>query len=154
MVTPILRMYRDEDFSQVVEIALDLLVEDKERVEGVIRLASRDDHYELFVAEADGKVAGFLLLNLVGWDSSRARVAEIYWIAVRSEWQRKGFGSALIKNMEQYAKERQIRKVFVETGTDNKITMHFYIENGYKPEAVRKDYFKEGEESVILGKYL
>lgn len=47
MVTPILRMYRDDYLSQVVEIALDLLVEDKERVEGVIRLASRDDHYEL-----------------------------------------------------------------------------------------------------------
>ncbi len=154
MVTPILRLYRDEDFSQVVEIALDLLVEDKERVEGVIRLASRSDRFGLFVAEADGKVVGFLLLELIGWDSARARVAQIYWIAVRWEYQRKGFGSALVKKMEQYAKNRGIRKVFVETNTDNKITMHFYIENGYKPEAVRKDYFKEGEESVILGKYL
>ena len=151
-VAPNMRLYRDEDFSQVVEIAVDLLVEDRERVEGVILWASRSDSAQVFVADADGKVVGFLMLEWLG--TSWNRVAEIGWIAVLPKFQRKGFGSALIEKMEKYAKERGMRKVYVEPSADNEIAIHFYVKNGYKPEAMRKDWYKDGEDSVILGKHL
>jgi len=85
-----------------------------------------------------------------GWN----RVAEIGWIAVLPEYQRRGLGSALIKRMEQYAKKEGIRKAYVEPSVENEIAIHFYIHNGYKPEAMRKDWYRDGEDSVILGKHL
>jgi len=145
------RPYRGEDFSQVVEIALDLLVEDRERVESTIRMASRSDSFQLFVAEADGMVVGFLMLELKGWNKD---LAHIYWIAVRWEHERKGHGSLLIKEMENWAKEKGVRKVYVATDSDNKIAIPFYIKNGYKPEGVLKDYAKDGEDVLFLGKHL
>jgi ribosomal protein S18 acetylase RimI-like enzyme len=127
-----------------VEIALDLLVENRERVEDTIRLALRSDAFKLFIVETDGMVMGFLMLELKGWNKD---LAQIYWMAVRWECQRKGYGSTLIKDMENYAKEKGVRKVFVRTNSDNKIAIPFYVKNRYKPEGLLKD-------CLILGKHL
>lgn len=151
-VTPNVRLYGDEDFSQVVKIALGPLGQVQSEAEGVILWASRSDSAQVFVAEADGKVVGFLMLEWLGTNWNR--VAEIGWIAVLPKFQRKGFGRALIEKMEKYAKERGMRKVYVEPSADNEIAIHFYVKNGYKPEAMRKDWYKDGEDSVILGKHL
>jgi len=56
-------LYKDEDFAQVVEIAMGPLRQSREGAEGVIRWASRSDSAQVFVAEADGKVVGFLTLH-------------------------------------------------------------------------------------------
>ena len=80
---------------------------------------------------------------MLEWPGTRwNRVAEI------------GFDSALMEKMERYAKEKGIRKVYVEPSAENKIAIHFYIKNGYKPEAMRRDWYRDGEDSVILGKHL
>jgi len=152
MVTTQIRLYRDEDLSQVVDIAVGPLRQARSEAEGVIHWASRDESAQVFVAEVNGKAVGFLMLEWPGtwWN----RVAEIGWIAVLPEYQRKSFGTALMKRMEQYAEEIGIRKVYVEPSVENKIAIHFYIENGYKPEAIRKDWYKDGEDSAILGKHL
>lgn len=150
-MTLVVRPYRDQDFSQVVEIALDLLSEDRERVEGVIRLAWGSDRFDLFVAEIDGKIVGFLLLELRGWKKD---LAEIYWMAVRWELTGKGYGSTLIKEMERYAKEKGVKRVSVGTNTDNKIAIPFYLKNGYKPLGVLAEWGIDGEDCIILGKNL
>ena len=152
MVTTQIRLYRDEDFGQVLDIAVGPLRQARSEAEGVIHWASRDESAQVFVAEVNGKAVGFLMLEWPGtwWN----RVAEIGWIAVLPEYQRKGFGTALMKRMEQYAEEKGIRKIYVEPSVENKIAIHFYIENGYKPEAIRKDWYKDGEDSAILGKHL
>ncbi|MGD8506780.1 MAG: GNAT family N-acetyltransferase [Candidatus Bathyarchaeota archaeon] len=153
MVATHIRQYGDEDFSQVLEIALRLLGQVRSEAEGVIRWASRDDSAaQIFVAEAKGKIVGFLMLEWSGtqWN----RVAEIGLIAVLPRYRRKGFGSSLIKRMEQYAKKKRIRKTYVEPSGENKIAIHFFIKNGYKPEATRRDWYKDGEDSLILGKHL
>ena len=159
MVTTHIRLYRDEDFSQVVDIAV-VLVHNTDRplkqvrseAEGVIRWASKDESAQIFVAGVDGKIVGFLMLQWpgTGWN----RIAEIGWIAVLPDYQKKGIGSSLIQKMEQYAKEKGMRKVYVEPSSENKIAVHFYIENGYKPEGMRKDWYRDGEDSVMLGKHL
>ncbi len=152
MITRNVRLYKDEDFAQVVEIAVGPLRQNREDAEGVIRWASRSDSAEVFVAEVEGEVAGFLTLEWPGtwWN----RVAEIGWIAVLPNYQRKGFGSALMKEMERYAEDKGIRKVYVEPSAENEVAIHFYIKNGYKPEAMRRDWYRDGEDSVILGKHL
>ena len=146
------RLYEDEDFGPVVDIAVDPLGQARSEAEGVIRWASRSEDAEIFVAESDGRVVGFLMLEWpgTGWN----RTAEIGWVAVLPENQRKGIGSALMARMEGHARNKGFRKVYVEPSVENKTPIHFYVENGYKPEAIRKDWYRDGEDSVILGKRL
>ena len=54
-------MYRDEDFSQVVDIAVGPLRQARSEAEEVIHWASRDESAQVFVAEVDGKAVGFLV---------------------------------------------------------------------------------------------
>jgi len=147
----IVRRYRDEDFSQVVEIATDLLASDRERAEAAIRSASRDDRFQTFVAEIEGEVVGFIVMELTGW---YRHLADIYWLAVRHECWRKGYGSALIKEAEHQVKEKGVVRVHVATNPDNKIAVPFYIKNGYKPRGVLKDWGKDGGDCLILAKDL
>ena len=150
------RLYEDEDFGQVVEIAVDHLARERSEAEGYIRWASRErelhDAAQIFVTEVDDKVVGFLLLE---WGAtSWNRTGEIGWLAVLPEYQRKGLGSRLMMVMEQYAEKKDLRKIYVEPSVENKTAIHFYVENGYKPEAMRKDWYRDGEDSLILGKRL
>ena len=147
------RSYKDEDFSQVVDLAVGLVRgQVRSEAEGVIRWASKDKSAQIFVAEADNKVVGFLVLQWpgTGWN----RVAEIGWIAVLPRYQMKGIGSNLITKMEEYAKNEGFRKVYVEPSVINDAAIRFYVKNGYNYEATRKDWYKDGEDSVILGKHL
>lgn len=152
MFSHYVRLYKEEDFAQVVEIAIESLRQNREDAEGTIRWASRSDSAEVFVTEADEKVVGFVMLEWpgTGWN----KVAEIGWIAVLQKHQRKGFGSALLAKMEEYAHDKGFRKVYVEPSVENDVALHFFIKNGYKPEAMRKDWYKDGEDSIILGKYI
>jgi len=152
MVTANIRLCRDEDFSQIVDIATDHLGQVRSEAEGVISWASKDKSAQIFVAEADIKVVGFLMLQWtgLGWN----RIAEIGWIAVHPEYRRKGLGSGLTKRMEDYAKEKGIRKVYVEPSVRNDIAIRFFVKNGYDFESGRKDWYKDGENSAILGKHL
>jgi len=153
MVTANIRLYRDENFSQVVDMAVGLVRgQVRSEAEGVIRWASRDKSAQIFVAEADSKVVGFLMMQWpgTGWN----RVAEIGWIAVLPEYRRKGFGAGLIEKMEHYAREKGIRKVYVEPSVRNNTAIRFYVKNGCNYEATRRDWYKDGEDSAILGKRL
>jgi len=67
-----IRLYRDEDFSQVVEIAISTLGASRSEAEGYLCWASneRERHgtAQIFIAESDGKVVGFLILQWGGDD--------------------------------------------------------------------------------------
>ena len=132
MTEIVVRPYRAEDFSQVVEIAVNLLVEDKE-IEYWICLACESDRYELFAGEIDTKVVGLLMLELTGLHKN---LAEIHGIAVPWECQRKGYGSTPMKGVERYARDRGVVKMHVAVNMDNKIAIPFYIKNGYIPRGV------------------
>jgi ribosomal protein S18 acetylase RimI-like enzyme len=147
----IVRHYRDEDFSQVVEIATDLLASDRQSAEAVILSASRDDRFRIFVAEAQVKVVGFIILEITGWFS---HIAHISWIAVRYKCRRQGYGTTLIKEAEHYSKQNSIVRVEVETNPDNKIAVPFYVKNGYQARGVLKHWGKDGGDCLILAKDL
>ena len=144
------RPYRDEDLSQVVEIATDLLASDKESAQAAIRSALRHDNFRIFVAEFQNKVVGLAVIELTSW---HRHLADIHWIAVRYECWRKGFGSSLITELEHYARENGVVRIHVATNPDHE-SVPFYIKNGFKPRGILKQWGKDGDDCLILAKDL
>ncbi len=143
------RLYQEGDFDQVVSIAVNALWQKLETARRVIRWASTDEKAKLFVGEVDGDVVGFLMLEgRLDW----ARLGEIGWIAVSEEHRRKGIGSALVGMMTEFAREKGLRKIYVNTSMEAGGALHFYIRNGFQPEGIMKDFYKDGEDGIILGK--
>ena len=151
MAKAVVRLYIDGDFSQVVEIATNLLASDRKNAEAAIRSASREDRFRISVADVEGRIVGLLVLELTGW---YRHLANIHWLAVRYECWRKGYGTALIKELEHYAKENNIVRVDVATNPDNKIAVPFYVKNGFEPRGILRNWGKDGGDCLILAKDL
>ena len=147
-----IRFFQEEDIDTLISIAtIGLWVTEKNAKE-VISWAPKSDKADLLVAESEGKPVGFLTLKWgkMGW----AGVADIGWIAVSTSHQRRGIGTALIKKSEELAKNKGLRKIYVVTSMDDIGPVCFYIKNGFRFEGLMKDYEKDHEESVMLGKHL
>jgi ribosomal protein S18 acetylase RimI-like enzyme len=56
----------------------------------------------------------------------------VYWLAVKKTHQQQGIGQALMRFIENYARKRDFRKVFLYTGKNMKKSRSFYVKIGYK----------------------
>ncbi len=78
------------------------------------------------------------------------------WFGVRRKFKRNGIGTKLLKKVERNLKAmRDInRKLFVSTEDSNKEAKSFYTENGFRTEGVIRDYYGDGEDQLIMSKFL
>jgi len=60
----------------------------------------------------------------------------IYDIAIKPEFQRKGFGTRLLSALKKYCKENRIKEFFVEVHEEDKHALNFYHSRGGKAEKV------------------
>jgi ribosomal protein S18 acetylase RimI-like enzyme len=81
---------------------------------------------------------------------------DLYWIATAPEVRGTGLGSALLAGMEADLRARGARLVRAETsGTDGyEATRAFYDTRGYLETARLPDFYREGDDLVILTKRL
>ena len=81
---------------------------------------------------------------------------DLYWIATDPAVRGQGVGSTLITAMETELRARNARLVRVETSAtdDYGPTRGFYQRASYREEARLRDFYKAGDDLVILGKRL
>jgi len=79
-----------------------------------------------YVFEGDRVVVGVSALKVEG------DVGRIRWVYVLPEHQRKGIGTALIRNIEKEAKEIDLKKLWLLTSEKAYWAVNFYKKHGYK----------------------
>jgi ribosomal protein S18 acetylase RimI-like enzyme len=153
MTEVVVRPYKGDDYDQVVELTVGPLKQSRKDAEEVISWVPTVGHAEIFVAEVERKVVGYIMMEYPGFEKW-AKIAYISWIAVDPEHQRKGYGSKLIQAGEESARKRGMRKLYVEPTIKDDYAICFYIMNGLLPEGRRIGYYPDGSDSIILGKHL
>ncbi len=110
-------------------------------------------HYQSFVIEVEGLVAGWICCGptpcTVGtWD--------VYWIVVDPDFQKRSLGRALLDHAEACIRERGGRISVLETSgrADYLPTRGFYLKCGYHESAVIRDYYGPDDSMVIYTKRL
>lgn len=83
------------------------------------------------LVSVDDKINGIIIYNLF-YDR-----IEIEYIIVPEEYRKKGIGSKLLSEIE----EQKINNITLEVRESNITAINFYKKNGYKIEAVRKNYY-------------
>lgn len=115
------------------------------------RLNSVDGGY---VALADGKIAGVVLLNLEAWRS----VVRIEDIIVGRQFRRYGIGSLLLNCASDWARNRGCRAIVLETQNVNYPAIQFYLRNGWEVWSVYQHFYPPGsvehEVAIFMGKRL
>jgi ribosomal protein S18 acetylase RimI-like enzyme len=109
-----------------------------------------DKGYEIFYAyRKDDEIIAYSTLKpfFPGY-----KHCEVYWLNVKQKYQGQGIGTKLIKYVENIAKKKGFRKVFVYTGKTMKKTRKFYEKNNYKLINEFPEYygFPTGNRTAVL----
>jgi D-alanine-D-alanine ligase len=112
-----------------------------------------EGHYQSFVIETSGRVAGWLCF---GPTPCTEKTYDIYWIVVAADFQRQGLGKALMAFAEARIHERGGRMAVVETSgrEDYVSTRKFYLRIGYHEAARVRDFYAPGDDKIISVKML
>ncbi|MCM2265476.1 MAG: GNAT family N-acetyltransferase [Desulfuromonadales bacterium] len=126
-----------------VDVAMELL-------EIVIKEPAQRD-YEVAVAEALGKVAGYVLFGPV---PATVGNFDLYWIAVDPAAQGTGVGQRLLEHVEAEVRKRSGRMVCLETSSQGGYsrTRSFYEKAGYLLESSIRDFYKPGDDRLTYVK--
>ncbi len=107
--------------------------------------------YRFLIADRDGALAGYLCF---GPTPMTEGTFDLYWIATANEARGSGVGSALVRHMEQLLAKEGGRLVRIETGslTEYGPARQFYAALGYREAARLPDFYRPGDDLVILTK--
>ncbi len=95
---------------------------------------------ELFVAEINGEVVGYIVFSKI--------LDEVHLenIAVDERWRRKGIGSKLLEFLIQRSKESSI---FLEVRPSNIPAINLYKKYGFREIGIRKKYYVN-EDAIVM----
>lgn len=81
-------------------------------------------------------------------------VYDIYWLVVKTEYQRYGIGKRLLKYIEDEIIKLSGRMLLAETSSRAvyEKTRRFYLKNGFEKETRVKDFYSTGDDKIIYKK--
>mgnify|MGYP004516010063 FL=1 len=107
-----------------------------------------DDYFHGYVAEANGKVIGYVGLSVV-FDT-----ADILLVAVVKNYRKQGIASKLISDGLDLAIRLGAERAMLEVETTNDAAIKCYQKLGFETIAERKNYYGEQRSAYIMEKRL
>jgi len=110
--------------------------------------------YCLVVAEDEvGRVVGYMSY---GPTPLTEGAYDLYWMAVASGEQGRGFGRKLVSWLEKTVREASGRMILIETSSQPKYekTRWFYTGLDYKEVSRIPDFYRKGDDRITYVKYL
>ena len=136
---------RIPNFSEVeVEIAMELI--------NIAGFNQDQTDYNIFVYEADGKILGY---HCTGLRPLTDGTFDLYWIAADPLSEIKGIGKSLLEHAEDFVLKNNGRLILAETSSKESYlkTRSFYLKNNYSVVAQINDFYSEGDNLMVFGKY-
>ena len=129
----IIREIKEQDYVSVVSIGNNEL-NCKNTIDDAIIHYSRikdDERYKTFVAVDHSDIVGFIS-SVWSYDIGyEVGFMHIVGLAVKKEKQNMGIGKKLLEYMEQYAKDKGISGIVLNSGVQRTAAHAFYQNNGY-----------------------
>jgi len=89
----------------------------------------------------NGKTIGYLIAMLA------EDTADILNIGIDTDFQRKGYGTALLNHLIEELRKRDIGEIFLEVRAGNKSAIQFYKRQGFEEISVRKNYYTKNSKN-------
>lgn len=102
---------------------------------------------QIFCYVFEGKIVGYACITTI--------IDEIHLgnIAVKKEYRGQGIGRKLIDYIINYANQNKIQKITLEVRRSNTIAINLYKSVGFVTEGVRKKYYMNNEDALIMWRY-
>lgn len=106
------------------------------------------DRFEGVLLEEEGSVVAYGGMSIV------LDEAEIQLVAVSEMFRRCGRGMQIMEKLLNIAKERGVKKVFLEVRVSNSPAQILYLKCGFRGLYCRTRYYPDGEDAVVMVKEL
>lgn len=102
--------------------------------------------YHCFVYEVDGEIRGYAILSHV------LDEAHLLNICIAPEFQHKGYGIAFLNWLMQYARDNNLKTMYLEVRISNTAAINLYQKMGFNETGIRRNYYpaKDGKEDAQL----
>lgn len=100
------------------------------------------------LGEENGEIIAYGCVSVV------FETAEIMNIAVEKNHRKKGYGQSLLTAMLTLAKDKGATECFLEVRVSNLSAKRLYERNGFLPVHIRKGYYGDGEDALVMRKEL
>jgi len=156
----VIRPYSDGDFDDYAVTLLETwpcesITEARGNVAMAVKKVKQNENEELWVAEAEGRAVGFMLLEFTkiwghaGEESKEASLC-IDWFDVHPDFQGKGTGRELLQRAENRGRARKCKLLFMHTSVRNLALINFASRNGFRFDKYLKDFWGEGTGDAFL----
>ncbi len=135
----------EEDFIKIAELAKNCEPMAMER-DSIYHIFTKFFQNTSFVAESlEGRIMGFLL----GFISQKnSKEAYIHLLCVKPEMRKKGLATSMIKNFFKVVGDKGCKKVSLITKPENKVSIAFYKNLGFKMDESQKTIEIDGIKAV------
>ena len=118
-----------------------------------LALTPNNSDYTILVADRSGTLVGYACYGATPMTEG---TFDLYWIASDPTVRGQGVGASLIAGMEADMRRRGARVIRVETSATEAYgpTRGFYASMKYTEEARFRDFYKVGDDLIILAKRL
>lgn len=130
------------DIKKVVELEEKYLLESLGEKLLASELSEKNNGLSFYVIENDDVVIGYIGRYYFFQE------AEVLNFVVDESYQRQGYGQKLFDKMVEDMKD--VKKITLEVRASNIKGINFYTKNGFKQVGVRKKYYKNGEDALLL----
>lgn len=138
------QIYRmtDEDIVEVLEIQADLSFQNWSQESFLSEIRNID--YSVPLVAKNGRIWGYMVVRIL------ADEAELCSIAVSREKMGMGVAQAMWRSADHILHQRQIKSMFLEVRVSNSRAIAFYRKNRFQDQGVRKSYYADGEDALIM----
>ncbi len=130
------------DIKKVVELEEKYLLESLGEKLLASELSEKNNGVSFYVIENDDVVIGYIGRYYFFQE------AEVLNFVVDESYQHQGYGQKLFDKMVEDMKD--VKKITLEVRASNIKGISFYTKNGFKQVGVRKRYYKNGEDALLL----
>lgn len=130
------------DIKKVVELEEKYLLESLGEKLLASELSEKNNGVSFYVIENDDVVIGYIGRYYFFQE------AEVLNFVVDESYQRQGYGQKLFDKVVEDMKD--VKKITLEVRASNIKGINFYTKNGFKQVGVRKKYYKNGEDALLL----
>lgn len=130
------------DIKKVVELEEKYLLESLGEKLLASELSEKNNGVSFYVIENDDVVIGYIGRYYFFQE------AEVLNFVVDESYQRQGYGQKLFDKMVEDMKD--VKKITLEVRASNIKGINFYTKKGFKQVGVRKKYYKNGEDALLL----
>jgi ribosomal-protein-alanine N-acetyltransferase len=109
-------------------------------------LAEQSVSREVAVALIAGSIVGYASFRYVG------KQGDVNTVAVSTDQQGKGIGTALMDWLEEQATKHNVREIFLEVRSDNEPAIAMYRARDYERIDIRRNYYGNTIDAFIMRK--